>query len=453
MRPYTCLIAVLFITLLTQPSCKKYLDAKPDRSLQVPSSLKDLQAILDNVVFMNKTNPCWDEASADNYYISDEVYNSLPEQSRQAYIWDNKSYTYVSGSDWSNIYAVVYLANLVLESIEKIERTSANADSWDNIKGSALLYRSQTYLQGVFIYSQAYDEASGREEWGLVLRKSADFNEISVRSNLYDTYQSIIDGLHQATVLLKDHPQHPLRPSKAAAYGYLARTYLSMRKYDSAYLYANKCIALQNELLNFNNENIESMFPFPSFNKEVIFHKDITQYAYASVYPDYARTDPSLYDLYSEDDLRKKAYFMDMYGDGWFFKGTYNSDIWSLFTGIATDEMYITRAECAIRLDKVKEGLTDLNTLLENRWKAGTFVSYEGLNKQEALELVLNERRKELIFRGLRWMDIKRLNKDGANIVLTRQVEGNSYSLQPNDRRYALNLPDDILSEKVPQNP
>jgi hypothetical protein len=55
--------------------------------------------------------------------------------------------------------------------------------------------------------------------------------------------------------------------------------------------------------------------------------------------------------------------------------------------------------------------------------------------------------------RGLRWMDIKRLNKDGAKITLTRNVEGNTYTLPPNDLRYALPIPEEVISlTGMPQN-
>ena len=55
------------------------------------------------------------------------------------------------------------------------------------------------------------------------------------------------------------------------------------------------------------------------------------------------------------------------------------------------------------------------------------------------------ERRKELIFRGLRWIDIKRLNLEGANIEQRRFLDGKEYILEPNSNRYALPLPDDII--------
>ena len=82
------------------------------------------------------------------------------------------------------------------------------------------------------------------------------------------------------------------------------------------------------------------------------------------------------------------------------------------------------------------------------------FNPYTASSAQSALALILTERRKELIFRNLRWMDIKRLNKEGANIWLKRIVAGQTYTLPANDNRFALALPSDIISMTgMPQNP
>lgn len=75
----------------------------------------------------------------------------------------------------------------------------------------------------------------------------------------------------------------------------------------------------------------------------------------------------------------------------------------------------------------------------------GTFVPEVANDKDEAIARVLLERRKELLFRGLRWMDVKRLNKDNANISFSRTIAGETFILPPNDDRWALPLPDDII--------
>jgi AAA+ ATPase superfamily predicted ATPase len=98
--------------------------------------------------------------------------------------------------------------------------------------------------------------------------------------------------------------------------------------------------------------------------------------------------------------------------------------------------------------------LTDLNHLLVRRWKTGTFVPFTAATAEEALDLILLERRKELVFRGVRWMDLKRLNKEGRNIELVRNLDGQIYRLAPNDLRYAMAIPKDIIQMTgIAQNP
>jgi hypothetical protein len=91
---------------------------------------------------------------------------------------------------------------------------------------------------------------------------------------------------------------------------------------------------------------------------------------------------------------------------------------------------------------------------LSKRWKNGFFQAVTASSAADALTKILTERRKELVFRGLRWADIKRLNLEGANISLTRKLNGQTYTLSPNHPRFALPIPDDVIQiSGMPQNP
>lgn len=84
-----------------------------------------------------------------------------------------------------------------------------------------------------------------------------------------------------------------------------------------------------------------------------------------------------------------------------------------------------------------------------NRYKKNnglsTFVPFNDSDSASLLQTVLKERRKELLMRGLRWMDIKRLNRDGANISLMRTLGTKTYSLPANDPKYAIALPEIVI--------
>jgi len=443
----TCLCVILSLG-----SCKKYLDAKPDKALVIPTTLNDLQAILDFSSRMNE-GTSYSEASADNYYLNNDDYNTLNDDVKKAYSWENFSYINYP-NDWARVYDVIYPANVVLEGIEKITPTAQTQVSWSNIKGSALVFRASSLLQGAFIFCKVYDEATSDKDAGLVLRLNSDFNAPSVRSSVRETYDRIIMDLKEAAPLLPSSPIHVMRPSKPAAYGLLARTYLSMGKYDSCKKYADLCLQIKDDLFDFNTiTDINAALSFPQFNSEVIMATLITQPVYYCISQPFPQIDSSLYKSYTDNDLRKSAFF-EPSTSGHDFKGSYSGTPWELFSGIATDEVYLMRAECFAREGNKDAALQDLNALLETKWQTGLFVPFVANSPSEALDIILEERRKELVFRNLRWMDIKRLNKEGANITLTRLANGKVYTLPPNDNRYALPLPLDIINRTgVQQNP
>jgi hypothetical protein len=99
--------------------------------------------------------------------------------------------------------------------------------------------------------------------------------------------------------------------------------------------------------------------------------------------------------------------------------------------------------------------MNDLNILLLNRWKAGSFEPFTASTIEEALDKILAERRKELPFNAnLRWQDLRRLNKDpNRAITLKRELDGRTYILPPNDNRYVFPIPpDEIKLSGIEQN-
>ncbi|RZJ92627.1 MAG: RagB/SusD family nutrient uptake outer membrane protein [Chryseobacterium sp.] len=450
-KAHTLLFILLTIVSL---SCKKYLEAKPDDKLTVPENLQDLQALLDNAIVMNNKTACYDEASADNYFLTPANYLAIGLKGQAAYSWQPYPNNYTN--DYASAYLVIYNSNVCLNALDKIERNQVTALSFDNVRGSALFFRASQFLKLLWIYAKAYDQSSENDP-GIILRLGTDFNEVSKRSSIKDCYDRVIQDLTTSIDLLPNIPQHVLRPSKAAAYAMLARTYLSMRIYDKAYEFSDKCLKIKSTLTDYNKISPSATSPFQSYNEEVIFHSDISTTYYFNISPTYSSIDTTLYRSYASDDLRKTLYFAAV-GNYQQFKGSYASrgiGTRPLFTGIATDEVYLMRAEALARIGDRTGAMRDLNTLLKTRWKNS--IPYKELMADtdlQALNLVLTERRKELIYRGLRWMDMKRLNKEGYNIIVNRTIDGKIYTLLPNSDKYALPLPADIVVlSGVDQNP
>ncbi len=438
----------LFLFILgigvTCQACKKYLDEKPDKQLAVPTTLADFQSLLDNyAIFADE--PGAGEISSDDYYITTDHWLSLDaETEKRTYIWEKDYLFDPQYNSWAFFSTAVYYCNSVLEGIAKIERNGTNQVSYDNVKGQALYFRAKRFLQASFIWTLAYDKASSPTDLGLPLRLNTDFNIPSVRSSVEQTYQQIIGDAKLAVSLLPVKPLSPVRASKPAAYALLARTYLSMRDYTNAGLYADSCLQLYSALLDYNDLDSTSATPLARFNKEVISENQIGEGQILGL--SRSKVSPDLYNLYNNgNDLRRAVLFGSNADGSHVFKGRFVEGF-SLFGGMSTNEMYLVRAECCARRGQIDAAMNDLNTLLVKRWKKNTFVPFTASGTSDALKLILTERRKELLFRGIRWTDIKRLNKEGAGVVLTRNVNNQTYTLSANDLRYALPIPEDVIA-------
>lgn len=440
----------MLLLLCPLAACESFLDEKPDKQQVVPTTLADLQALLDDYSVVNNNDTGEPEISADDYFLTDADWASLTrDEHRRLYTWENDPA--IGANDWLYTYRTVYTANTVLERLARIPRTGVNQAQYDHVKGQAHFIRAKSFLQAALSWAQAYEAGTAASTPGIPLRLSTEFSEKSTRASLQETFDQVITDLETSTALLPPAPLHPVRPAQAAAHALLARTYLYMRLYPQVETHATASLQLYSFLQNFNELNTGAAFPFGNDSKEIVYWSMISVPTPLS--QNRAKINPELLASYATDDLRKDAYFRAN-GDGTYsFKGSYVGGI-NLFSGVATDEVYLIRAEARARQGKVNEALQDLNTLLSTRWRAGTFVPFEAGSEEEAVALILRERRKELLMRGLRWMDLKRLNLEGAAITLTRTVNGQTYTLPPNDPRYALPIPEEVIAlSGMQQNP
>lgn len=437
---------------LTFPSCEKVLETKPSSTLSVLSGIKEAQAVLDAYNLINFEAPGAGEMSADDYYMLNTEYNIITNEGmRRTPIWQ-KDYLFNPGNnDWYTLYRVVYYSNSVLEAMLEKDVPLNELQEKKNICGQAFFWRAYAFQKAASIWAMVYDPAVANKTMGIPLRLTADFNVPSVRSTSEETYQQIVSDLKKAIALLPVTPVHVMRPSKPAAYALLARTYLYMGEYVKAGLYADSSLQLQSSLMDLNTLTASGNYFMPKFNVEVLHHTIIQPPN--PLANSQNKIDSNLYKSYAQNDLRRTLWFRAA-GTGMVaFFGSYDGT-GNLFSGPATDEMYLTRAECFARNNNVSAAMSDLNAVLIKRWKTGTFTPLTASTPADALDKIITERRKELLMRDLRWMDIKRYNRDGAGISLKRTINGITYTLPANDLRFALPIPEDIIAlTGMPQNP
>jgi len=444
---------MLSVAVLSVAACKKqddFLNAKPNQSLEVPTTLADLQNLLnDENVFNRNCDPALGEISSDDFYVQNAAFSNLGTTLvTNAYTWNKTIYTASSTlvDDWDLPYTMVYNANTVLDQLPKINND--NPAAANQIKGSALFYRAYAFYNLVQTFAMPYDSTSAASEVGIPLRLTSDLNAKSVRSSEAACYSQIISDLQMALSLLPVIPAHKTQPSQPAVNAFLSRIYLAMSNYTKALQYANSCLAQFSTLVDYNTlTNPTTTSINDGFIDEDIYHSSMVNYSMLAVRRN-SVVDSNLYSTYSNNDLRKTKFFAILDGLPQFprFVGSYDF-LGNKFDGLATDEIYLNKAECQARSGNTADAMNTLNALLTTRWATGTFTPYTAVSNDQALQIILLERRKELVYRGLRWTDLRRLNKDPNHaITLSRSVNGSTYSLPPNDPRYALPIPDIEIS-------
>ncbi|RQP18555.1 MAG: RagB/SusD family nutrient uptake outer membrane protein [Parapedobacter sp.] len=430
------------LALLLFAGCQDYLDLKPDKKMVVPHTAEDCRALLDDYDTMNTGYPNLGEGASDNLLLKDADWEALrnPED-RGLYTWESGTPPMVN--QWSNPFRVVFNANLILKVLDELPGTA----DIRQMQGEALFFRAYAFHSLASHFIPPYQAATQGKAQGLPLRLTPEVDIAPGRGTVKETYDRIVADLERAVDLLPDKTPLPSRPNRVAALGMLARVYLAMGLYDEAGDFADRCLQLKPDLMDYSTLSATSTTPVSRFNSEVIFQSVASSGALFGT--SVCRVDTMLYRSFEEDDLRKRVFFR-INSDGYAtFKGNYDGRFNSTqFTGLTTAEMYLTRAEANARSGKIDAAMDDLNTLLMSRWnKSAAFDEKNAWNTLSALKIILTERRKELVFRGLRWSDLRRLNTESAfQQLLVREIGGTTYRLPPGDPRYTFLIPNEVIA-------
>jgi len=245
------LLYLFGLQVLLYGACKKgsFLDAHPDQSIAVPTTIANCQALLDNDVVMNGYGgfgyPSLGETGSDDYYVTNGQYAQYTGADQRATVWATDIYSGEELNDWDLPYRTVLYANVALEGLRAIHPSPEAQAAWNNVRGTALFFRAFAYYQLAQIFAPVYDSGTATQDLGLPLRKATDVNEKFTRASVQETYDQVINDLIAAEPLLPETTQFPTRPSRAAVYALLSRVYLSAGAYPMALLYASSCLEMR----------------------------------------------------------------------------------------------------------------------------------------------------------------------------------------------------------------
>lgn len=426
---------LIFFSIILHTSCGiDFLDEKSNANLVVPTTIADYQAVLDRKAIMNQnTSLPLAMTAGEEFEVSREAFDAMAPNYityQNAYIWNHAVHDDRESNEWNYIFQRIMYANLALD-VGKISPTPSEKGKWNNAKGIALFFHSWNYYQLMQQFGKPWSEAIQEEVCPIPYREIYGVQEAVEYVTYGQFYQRMVEKLLLASELLPTLQNAKTRPNKAASLVLLARIFLQLHDYDKAMNFSRAALdAYPMDLMDFNEISLQGTFPFPADdgqtnNSILYYHLSGSAQALGN-----ARMNVSsdLLDLYDTDDLRREVYFQPASNGRVVFRGSYHGGINNFFVGLSIEEAYLIHAECAVRLEMTAQALKSLNHLLKHRYKTNKFVPIAEDSANRLIGIILQERRKELCFRGIRWEDLRRLNEEGLYPVsLVRNIGSQNY--------------------------
>ena len=436
--------------------CDKYLDIKPKGKTL-------LSTVTDYDQWLNDPSLClgFGQPSGIFNYFGDNVdapsISTPPTQPAElVYTWGQQYSTDLSAAPmfWGEHYAKINQFNTVLLGIDGA--TNGTSSQKKSIRAEALLGRALEYFYLVNEYGKSYDSATADKDLAVPFVTSNDVTqEVPARSTVAEIYKHIIADLTAAIPdLPADNSANRLRGSTAAAYSLLARVYFYARDYADARKNAELALGNSRAVMIDYNGTL-SISGLLGLQPDVIYGRMLLGNTPATL--DFMRS-------FETNDLRVKklyrssdGYTFTIRGATLFIPSIVTSVFQYLNTGTSVQEMKLIIAECAARSNDLTVALQQLDDVRKARFASASYVPYQSGNQEAVLQEVLKERNHELPFCGLRWFDMRRLDKENRMGTVNRyNAQGTIIAtLAPHSNRYTLQIPVQVLSFNpgMQQNP
>ena len=435
--------------------CNDFLDIKP-KGEKIPKTVTDYETLL-NYESVQKVSDTYPTYLTDDVYLPDVAQgtatpglNSVEQSILNLYLFKKDVFGEAQDDGfWFASYNRIYYYNTVIDNIMNAEGPSEQQKH--SIQAEALISRALEYLYLVNGYAKHYDVRTAETDPGVPLILDEDISKKDlVRASVKDVYAQIQSDLQAALPNLPAQPKgNAFRASKAAGYGILAKMYLYMGNYTEALKAANEVLAINNSLLDLKKYAVVKVqssigrtnVPQDIDNPENIYIK-FAPYVYGLSSKVFGSDE--LISLFSEDDMRLQIYFTKN-----FRNIPTDKYVWAPYLranlAVSSPEIYLIAAECEAREGSVERAMALINKLRDNRIKNNTDVV--ATDRNDALQKVLEERRRELAMSGMvRYIDLKRLNQEAqfAKTVTHVTSEG-TFSLEPNSPLYVLPIPAKVM--------
>lgn len=468
MKYYYIIILAFSIAFLAS-GCQGFVDIKTQGTL-IPEEVENYRYLLNNTRQWESA-PTKPDIASDDVQLVDGTQQITDLQSSEYYAYWYKTYTwqseiyplgsrYQTDDDWDYLYNTINYANIITNEVPS-SKGGTNAEKSELI-AEALVHRADAYLVLVNTYSKPYNEATANTDLGVPLILEINTEQSLRRSSLQKIYDQVLSDLNEALPSLPETQAYTTLPTKASAYGELARTYLMMANYETANLYADSALIYQNTLNDLSNITALSSenYPMRIHNPEILLSK-VANSGVSAYTTTAMRLSDNLLTLLGTKDKRYTLFTSEAdnisasYAPGrYFYKDRILYEARNV--GPSVPEMMLIKAEYYARSGDATSAMNWVNELREKRFAPEDYQPLTATDAEDALIKVVQERHREFFCRMLRWWDMRRLKDDPRfQETITRTFKGETYTLTPNSNRYVFNIaPFQIsLNPELQQNP
>lgn len=421
-------ILILTLACLLQSSCDDFVDVEiPDDRIisesvfnneeTANSAVKGIYNELYRATFSNgfqTSLTVLSELSADNLKVTRTTTGLLEFEENEIFINNN----YNLGI-WSSAYNIIYMANAVLEGLT--ENTTISPDLNEKLSGEARFIRAFCYYYLVNLYGEV----------PLVLGTDYQENSQKSRNSTSEIYNQMVQDLEIAAEQLGSTYENGerLRANRFTAMALLARVYLHLGEWELAEDYTSAVIEASE-----NYELLEHDEVFLANSREAIWQispreggASTTNTREGALFilltnPGSIALTEDLINSFDINDTRLEQWIgiLETENESYYFPYKYKvknatEEISEYSMVMRLAEQYLIRAEARAEQDKITEALEDLNKIRERSNLTALNPDSPEISRDEVINLVLEERRKELFTEwGHRWLDLKRKNEAGT---------------------------------------
>lgn len=448
--------------MLTISSCEEYTEITPKGALVIETP----QQFLELVSLPNRGYPInnFQYLSDDQWMREANVIGRTPNIDIINFTFDetiDRVSLFTASSFYNQAYTYINRWNTV---ISLVDDSKGDESIKQLAKAEAKIYRAYDHFLLVNTYAKAYDPQTAATDGGICIMDKFDLEAQPSKSTVAEVYDFIQKDIEDALPYLKEKPMDVYHPSLAFAYAFKAKVHLFKREIAAAQAAAEKSLSYNNQIFDmvaYSAKGGPTSVAVPAAdNIEVLSYMYMTGYNEMNFAQSYIIS-PELRTLFGTNDARFNLFFnststtnLDQ-GSNTAYWGVQYTRFFYPTVGMKTTEVYLMLAECYARDNKLNEAVGVLNTLRAKRILSGTVNLTVPATRKETMELVVNERRKELLLGFNRFFDLKRLNTEAEYAktitrvfpIVNKTVPQKTYTLQPNSRLYIIPFPLSALTK------